>query len=146
MSGFKIKKMRKKKNIGKLTSDLDGFVIHWKNEDIKEIKVVSINISSILIGNSFAKKYKKILEMYLEAFNEEGTTDSNLMMILDEIKRMKDIINKKFMKYLKKADYEKFLKRLDLLDKEIKTKIVNICLIKEQQYAHNINAEKNKSR
>ena len=68
------------------------------------------------------------------------------MMALDEVARLRNIIINKYKFFLKRAEEEELLKKLKRLENELRVKIIDFKLIKEQSLAHNNMEEKSKIR
>ena len=150
MRGFAIKEIKEDLEIMSYHYDVCGFTYKIRNHnslDVKEITILSPSIVSSLVLYSFDKKYKKILEAYLTSLQEDDdSTEGYLMMALDEIARLRNILIKKYHDYLKKDAETKMLQKLKILENEIRSKIVDIKLIKEQEMVHTNISEKGKSR
>ncbi len=116
----------------------------WK---IKELIIVNPDIISALISHNFDKKFQKIVELFFSSNDyDEDSTGTSLMMALDEVAHLRTIIINKYKRYLKKEKEEEFLKKLKVLENELRVKIIDFKLIKEQSLVHNNIEEKNKSR
>lgn len=116
----------------------------WK---IKELIIVNPDIISALISHNFNKRFQKIVELFFNSNDyDEDATGTNLMMALDEVAHLRTIIINKYKRYLKKEKEEEFLKKLKVLENELRVKIIDFKLIKEQSLVHNNREEKNKSR
>lgn len=150
MKSFAIKEIEEDLEIMSYHYDLSGFTYKIRNHnslDVKEITILSPSIVSHLVLYSFDKKYKKILEAYLVSLqDDDDSTEGYLMMALDEIARLRSILIEKYHAYLKKDAETKMLKKLKILENEIRSKIVDIKLIKEQEMVHTNIEEKGKSR
>lgn len=122
----------------KLTNDLN----------VKEIVIVHPEIIDSLIYSNFNKRYKKIWEYYLYSLQEDDdTTSGRLMMALDEIARLRSIIIRKYHRNISKQKEEMMLKKLKLLENEMRIKIIDFNIIKEQEFAQDNNIqEKSKTR
>lgn len=153
MKNFIIKKIDQEIELLTFDYDIKGFNYRpkktTKNSKVNNIVIVNPEIINALINNSFNKKYKQLLEFYLNIIEEESdATEGSLMIALDEIARLRNIIIKKYHHFLKKQTEEKFLKRLKLLENEIRVKLIDFKLIKEQEIVqYNImEEERGKSR
>lgn len=114
---------------------------------IKELIIVNPDIISALISHNFNKRFQKIVELFFNSNDyDEDATGTNLMMALDEVAHLRTIIINKYKRYLKKEKEEEFLKKLKVLENELRVKIIDFKLIKEQSLVHNNREEKNKSR
>lgn len=149
MRSFVIKELKNNLELVVFDYELEGF--HYKIKkhndlDVKEIVIINNDITSSLIVANFDKKYKKILTYYFNIISSGEDSDTNLFLALDEVARLKNIIMKKYHKYLKKEIEKKILKKITMLENEIKSKIVNIKLLKEYERQNSIVEEKGKSR
>lgn len=107
---------------------------------VKEIIILEPYIIDNLIFNNFNCRYKKILEFYLTILQEEDeTSEGNFMIALDEIARLRSILIRKYNLVVSKKIEEKMLKKLKILENEIRIKVTQFKLIKEQEYVNTIN-------
>lgn len=137
MKGFTIKKLGQVYELENFDDPIKGF--HYKIKKtrtdglkIKEIIIVSPDITTILICHNFNKKYQKLIE-YLLNDEEEGANGTNLMIALDEVARLRTMIMNKYKHFLKKKEAENLLKELKILENEIRVKIIDYRLIKAQE-------------
>ena len=136
MESFCIKKMGKNKILDYPIIDIEGFKYTPKKGKYQEIinfTVVKPSLINGLIMISFDKKYKKILEMYLACLSDEDTSDGSLMLALNEVARLRHIIITKYQKVLSKKMLEKLLKKLKILENEMRIKIIDLKIIQENE-------------
>ena len=141
MKCFTIKKLDNVYELENFDYNIQGF--HYpikKNKSgslkIKELVIVSPDITTNLICYNFNKKYQKIVECLFNNsdFNEgSDNTGTNLMLALDEVVRLRTIIINKYQRFLKKKEAEELLKKLKVLENELRVKIIDFKLIKEQE-------------
>ena len=95
---------------------------------------ISVNqmviISPTFIEKVLTRKTKRKLELYLEfivkLLDEDDDTDiTGLRSALNNITRYKDIVMHKYRVYLEQKYYELFMKKLSLLEYELKMKILH---------------------
>ena len=144
MKSFIIKELKKSLKIEDFELKDSGFKYKIKNNNdlgVKEITIVSPDIVSDLISHNFDKKYKKILEFYFNSLQDEDTNEGNLLLALDEITRLRNSLIKKYNIYVKRKVLEKLLKKLKILENEIRSKIIEFKLIKETMLGYNSNIE-----
>lgn len=152
MKCFTIKKLDNVYELENFDYNIQGF--HYpikKNKSgslkIKELVIVSPDITTNLICYNFNKKYQKIVECLFNNsdFNEgSDNTGTNLMLALDEVVRLRTIIINKYQRFLKKKEAEELLKKLKVLENELRVKIIDFKLIKEQERTNK--EERGKSR
>lgn len=139
MKSFIIRRLKESIELDRPLEKLDGFkyVPQFRTNElkVKEIIIVSPNLTDKLIEISFDKKYKKVLEMYLKVLEdgENAGTNTNLMLALDEITRLRNIIIKKYQKALSKKTLELLLKKLKILENEIRIKVIDYKMMLEQK-------------
>ena len=150
--GFTIKKIEETYELISFNYPVKGFSYPLKKNKnntwkIKELIIVNPDIISALISHNFDKKFQKIVELFFSSNDyDEDSTGTSLMMALDEVAHLRTIIINKYKRYLKKEKEEEFLKKLKVLENELRVKIIDFKLIKEQSLVHNNREEKNKSR
>lgn len=137
MFSFVVKRKKKWKKIDEPLKNIEGFKYNSKVADkynIDNLNIVKPEIISSLIINNFDKKYKKILKVYLKALEaDDDTTGGILMMALDEVARLRTIIINKYNKVLKNKEIENLLKKLKIMENEIRIKIIDYKLLEEQK-------------
>lgn len=119
----------------------DGFKFKPKNEinynGVKVNEMVVINPS--FIEKVLKRKIKKKLDLYIQfliRLLDEGTEDpTSLRHALNDLDRYRRTIINKYRNYLDKKYIELLLKKLDVLERELKSKLIS-CMSKqpEQEY------------
>ena len=103
-----------------------GLNVTPKNEvpglTIKAQKVILIDpeLRDAYIKKRINKKIDKIIKFMLRILNDEGTTDEDTGMVLDEINRLKGIIINKYREYMVESEYKSILTKLILIEEEFK--------------------------
>ena len=131
--GILLVKKSKFQKINKINlKKLKGFSFKPKNKSLKN--GVQVN-KLVIINPSFTetilkKKIKNRLELYLRfiisLLDEDDDTDiTDLRAALNDLTRYRQIIEKKYLLYLDKKYAEMLLKKIDMLEEELKMKIVN---------------------
>jgi len=148
MKSFVLKKINSDNNLEYFDYNNKGLVYKVKNEGaLKEIIIYNPMIIDSLISHSFNKRYKKILEFFWETIQDENDdNEGNIIIVLDEIAKLRNILLKRYNNLLNQEKLNSFLKHLKLLENEVRAKIVNIRLIKEQELINIHESEKCKSR
>lgn len=111
--------------------NLDGFHFKPMNrigyDGVKVKKMVMIN--SKFVEKVLKRKIKKRLELYLRFIisiidSDDNDTDiTDLRAALNDLTRYKETIRYKYQKYLDKKYLSLLLKKIELLEHELKTKI-----------------------
>ena len=74
------------------------------------------------------KKIKRKLDLYLQfivsVIDDEDTDPSNLRFVLDDLERYRRTIINKYQQYLDEKYINLLLKKIEILNNEIKTKLI----------------------
>ncbi len=89
---------------------------------IKANKVVIIDkdLTDSYIKQRINKKIDKIIKFMLKILNDDGTTEDDTGLVLDEINRLKGIIINKYKNYMEEAEYKSLLTKMILIEEEFK--------------------------
>ena len=131
MSNFLVDRNVLNKNITYMEYDLDGYTLNPKNNNEKYIKIKNVNIfqeqliNNLLI-NKFNSKLNRLTQIITNLLNasEEESDEGDCLIVLDEIDRLKAVLDIKIKKQLTIDEYNEYLKQLDYLHKEIDNRIV----------------------
>lgn len=125
-----------------------GFKVKPRNN----VKYDGIKVNSLVIlkpsfiEKLLKKKVKRKLDFYLQYIislmdNDEDGDIGNLRLALDDLERYKSIIEYKYRKYLDQKYINLLLKKMELLEHEIKMK-----LIYKQEEVYDMEETKGKTR
>ncbi len=138
MKSFVIHNLQDNLELASFNYHIEGFIYKCNKRNVKEITIVNPEIVYALIKANFDKEYKKILEFYLKAIeSDDESAEGSIIAALNEIVRLKTIIFKKYHLALQKKEEEYFLKKLKLLENELRSKLIDFKLIKEQELVNN---------
>lgn len=147
--GYSIDK-NKRNNVAKIKSqNTKGFKFSPKNKvkygGIKVDEMVVINTS--FIERILKRKIKKRLEMYLEYVisltdDNNDTDGSKIQIAINDLERYKSMVKRKYRQYLDARYVELLLKKIDLIEYELKTKSYVYEYVEEEEYEE----EKGRSR
>ena len=104
-------------------------------------KMVVINPS--LIEKVLKKKIKRKLDLYLQfivsVIDDEDTDPSNLRYVLDDLERYRRTIINKYQHYLDEKYINLLLKKIEVLNNELKTKLIYMrkSIEKEEEKENN---------
>ena len=122
MSSYILKINKGNKKIAKLNQENYYEFSHKNNSNLKSFIIFDINTLNKIFMKKYLVNYKKLI-MFISSLNDESST-SDFIICLDEITKLKDTLNYKYKKYLKKEIYEKFIDDLIEYDKHIQNKII----------------------
>ena len=129
---YKLQKSNEKIEISNLDNNIKGFIFTPQNN----IAYAGIEVNSMTVmNNSFIekilkKKNERKLDHYLEYIiniienDSDDSDDSALREALNSLTRYKDIINHKYRMYLDDTYINLLLKKIALIENELKSKII----------------------
>ncbi len=143
---YKLHKTSDNKNLLDLKDvKIDGFRFapKYTNEymGMEVNKMVVINPS--LIEKVLKKKIKRKLDLYLQfivsVIDDEDTDPSNLRYVLDDLERYRRTIINKYQHYLDEKYINLLLKKIEVLNNELKTKLIYMrkSIEKEEEKENN---------
>ena len=113
--------------------ELDGisFGMHNKAYKINNTLIKNIIIYNKKLAYPFAKKqvdnkFKKLMLILPELLISDDDDGENLRQVLNQIERFRQIIKNKYRSYLKRKDLELMTNKLMLLQKEAKTRFIEL--------------------
>lgn len=133
-------KLQKKENHEKIVlPKVKGFKVKPRNkikyEGVKVNEMVIINPT--FIDKVLKRKTKKKLESYLQfvisLLDEEDTDPSRLAIVLNDLTRYKSIIKNNYRIYLDKLYYELLMKKISVIESELKTRLMCANVMYEQK-------------
>ncbi len=127
MSSFLIKKVDKKK-FKKMIINNDGYKFkpNITNSEIIISHITLYNESMIktILVKRIEKNFKRVAKITYDVItSDDDSSTSDAIMALDEVARLRSIILNRYQKYLEKKLEEEYLKRLRLLENELRSKI-----------------------
>ena len=143
-------KEKKSKEIVKFEHKIKGYELKPRNKVRQISKVDSVMIvNPSFIEKVLKRKIKKKLDYYLQyiinILDNEEDDGTNLSEALNDLTRYKSIIEYKYRKYLDEKYINLLLKKINLLEHELKVKIVYKATY-EYEYEEELTERKGKSR
>ena len=114
------------KKLANYNVKIDGLSVkpvnNVKNQTIKAGKVVLVDddLKEEYIRKRINKKMDKIIVFMLRILNDDGTSEDDTGMVLDELNKLKGIIINKYKKNMKESEYKSILAKLILIEDEFK--------------------------
>ncbi len=110
----------------------DGLKVKPRNK----VKHEGIRVDSLMVTNHdfidkvLKKKNKKKLELYLQyvisIIDDDDTDPDDVRLALDDLERYKGIIDYRYRKYLDELYISLLMKKIELLERELKLKIISL--------------------
>ena len=95
-----------------------------KQTKIKKVTVYDEEKMNYLASTSFKKQLERVLLIIKDILSSEDATDSDYALAIDELSRLKHILNGKYKEFLKEEEYNKFLQKLYYSHKILEDKII----------------------
>ena len=134
---YLIKKNKKTNEIKYMEYDLHGYKFSPKSKkeaylDVKEVTVINPELIDSILSIKFNKIFNKLFNKVVDVLNDDDASESDTMMVLGEVELLRGILLNKYQNFLKFEKEELFLKKLRLLENELKVKIM---MIREKRLA-----------
>lgn len=133
MSNYLVDRKVINKNITYMEYDLDGYTLNPKNNNEKYIKIKNVNILQEqlvdnLLVNKFNSKMNRLSQIIINLLNasEDETDEGDCLIVLDEIDRLKAVLDIKIKKHLTIEEYNNYLNQLEYLKKQIDNRIIEL--------------------
>ena len=147
MANFLVKKENKNKEIVFMEYSIPGYIFTPKKNlysiNIKNIKVIDKKLAEEILTIKFEKNFRKLVLLVNNFFNDVDASDSDGELVLGEIELIREILLNRYHKFIKKEKEILFLKKLEILEKEVKSKEI---LIKNKILLEQLEEEKCKGR
>ena len=102
-----------------------------KYVNAKSITVYDEAALANILMQKYIKRYNRLISIVSSIIESDDTTDSDYMMCLDELEKLKGMLVHKYAKFLKKEIYDKFITDIIYIENFMKEKI--IALTYEEQ-------------
>lgn len=129
MAVYVIKKRNRKKEIVSLNYKDIGYEFkpNIKNEKMIQISNLYLydeKMINIVLMKKMDKSFRRLAAITMSVLNDEDATSADAIIALDEVAKLKSCILKKYNKYLNKEEEELHLKRLKMLENNLKEKLL----------------------
>ena len=147
MASYVIRKKNKNNEIVYMEYSMPGYTFSPKKIvsylNVKNINVIDNKMSDNILSIKFTERFNKLLKLVNLYLNDSDASDSDTSLVLDEVALIKGILLNKYQKYLNGEKEKLFLKKLRIVENEIKIKDLKI---KENNFQFINQTEKGKSR
>ena len=96
----------------------------YRGIKLKEVTIYDEDKIQDIIIHNYKIKYQRILQIIHDLSSTDNASESDYMICLDEVEKLKAILNFKYQKFLKKEVYEYFLDKLLFFEKILNEKII----------------------
>lgn len=134
MSSYLIKKDASTGEIIYMEYDLEGYKFRPKNDGEKPyIKVNSVTIYKPemiehVLTKKFERKFAKLSSIILKFLyqDDEESDSGDFEILLDEIARLKSVVDLQYKKFLSNQEYKDYIHKLTFLDAQVREKLAII--------------------
>lgn len=91
-----------------------------KGYKVKKVTVFNEDMIECLLKDKIINRYKRLIKIIYSIINSDDTTDGDILVTYTEIDRLKSFIINDCLKHCKKEFVEKYLKKLEDLELELK--------------------------
>lgn len=85
---------------------------------VSEMTLVDEKLISSYIKQRLNKKMDKIINFMVNIINEDDNCDDDSNMVLDEVNKLKGIIEKKYKEFLIISEYRNYINKLNIIEEE----------------------------
>lgn len=119
---YVVKKRNKIYEVLDISYPFKGYKFNSKSNNISSITIINKKLIDKVLNIKITNMIKKAIMLVNEAFNSDDD-ETGTMIALDEILMVKNAIKNKYNKYLSKEKQSLYLKKLDLIEEEMKEKV-----------------------
>ena len=110
--------------------DFTGYKFNSKRSKniikVSNVTVVDPKMINDILTIKFNRRFKKLLTLVSAVLNDTDATDADTALALDEVQLVKEILLNRYQKFLNQEKEELFLKKLRVLENELRLKQVMI--------------------
>ena len=130
MAGYLINKNHRDDSVVSI-KELDGYTFTPKPGKgnyikVKEVKIVDKVMIEKILSMKFDKSFKQLVALALRVINDDDADDDTAMLVLDEVELVRQILLERYHKYISKEKEKLFLKKLRIIENEIRVKQIKI--------------------
>ena len=111
--------------------------------DVKEVTLINPEMIDSVLSMKFSHVFNKLFNRVVEIINDDDASEDDTMLVLGEVELLRGILLNKYQGFLKKEKETLFLKKLGVLENELKVKVM---MIRERRLAMEEELEMNKGK
>lgn len=127
-----------KKELFSSDVDFNGYKFNSKRSKniikVSNVTVVDPKMINEILTIKFNRRFKKLLTLVSAVLNDTDATDADTALALDEVQLVKEILLNRYQKFLNQEKEELFLKKLRVLENELRLKQAMITQQNMQYY------------
>lgn len=154
MSNYLVDKDTHTAKIDYMEYDLDGYEFRPKNQitqtyiKVKSVKIYKEDMISAVLTKKFERNFNKLGQIILNFLyqDDDDCNDSDFFILLDEVQRLRSMVEINYKKHLGIEKYKEYLEQLHFLDNQIRQKIAMVNFRKnvraaQEEYNYNYEEE-----
>ena len=134
MSNYLVDKDTHTAKIDYMEYDLDGYEFRPKNQitqtyiKVKSVKIYKEDMISAVLTKKFERNFNKLGQIILNFLyqDDDDCNDSDFFILLDEVQRLRSMVEFNYKKHLGIEKYKEYLEQLHFLDNQIRQKIAMV--------------------
>ncbi|MCX4365834.1 MAG: hypothetical protein OSJ70_08715 [Bacilli bacterium] len=148
MSIYLLKRDDRVKDIEYMEYDLDGYKFNPKQKEnapyinVRTVTIYNHKMINYLLTRKFQKKFERLSQIILQFLyqDEEDCDEGDFMILLDEVARLRSVVEIQYKKELEMEEYRDYIDKLAFLDNQVRQKLAMIS------YRNKLNYEVEKGR
>lgn len=148
MSTYLLKRETTVKDIEYMEYDLDGYKFNPKQKEnapyinVRTVTIYNHKMINYLLTRKFEKKFERLSQIILQFLyqDEEDCDEGDFMILLDEVARLRSVVEIQYKKELEMEEYRDYIDKLAFLDNQVRQKLAMIS------YRNKLNYEVEKGR
>lgn len=130
MASYLINKKHRDESVVSI-NELEGYKFKPKTDNKNYIKVSEVTIvDGVMIDKilsmKFDKSFKQLVALALRVINDDDADDAEAEIVLDEVELLRQILLNRYQKFLSYEKEQLFLKKLRIIENEMRVKQVKI--------------------
>lgn len=134
MSNYLVDKDTHTAKIDYMEYDLDGYEFRPKNQitqtyiKVKSVKIYKEDMISAVLTKKFERNFNRLGQIILNFLyqDDDDCNDSDFFILLDEVQRLRSMVEINYKKHLCIEKYKEYLEQLHFLDNQIRQKIAMV--------------------
>ncbi len=111
--------------------DVDGYTFKPRSKNdsyikVKAVKIVDKVMIDKILTMKFDKLFRQVVAMAMHVINDEDASEDDAQIVLDEVELVREILLNRYQKFLNYEKEQLFLKKLRLIENEMRLKQVKI--------------------
>ncbi len=130
MAGYLINKKHCDESVIEI-KDLGGYKFKPRQGNnnlikVNEVTIVDRVMIDKILSMKFDKSFKQLVALALRVINDEDADDAEAEIVLDEVELVRQVLLNRYQKFLSYEKEQLFLKKLRIIENEIRVKQVKI--------------------